>query len=84
MVKTIRKESDERWNDNMNIEFQEITENELDEVISIYTYYAMNTTATFHAHKLSKAEMREIVISENQNTRHISSDLPAISADMSL
>lgn len=29
--------------------------------MDIYNYYVLNTTATFHGHALSKAEMREIV-----------------------
>lgn len=45
----------------MNIVFEEICDKYLSEVLSIYTYYVLNTTATFHAHALSESEMRELV-----------------------
>lgn len=47
------------------ITFDEIKEEHLDEVLKIYTHYVLNTNATFHAHALSKDEMRELVFFEN-------------------
>ncbi len=45
--------------------FEEIRKEYLPEVLSIYTYYVLNTTATFHAHALTEAEMSELVFFEN-------------------
>ena len=45
----------------MRLVFEELSEEFLPEVLSIYTYYVLNSTATFHAHVLSLDEMREIV-----------------------
>lgn len=45
--------------------FEEINERHLSEVLEIYNYYALNTTATFHAHALSTDQMRELVFFEN-------------------
>ncbi|HNX29676.1 MAG TPA: N-acetyltransferase family protein [Syntrophomonadaceae bacterium] len=53
----------------MNIIFEEMQEKHLGEVLSIYTYYVLNTTATFHDHELSESEMREIVFFENPKYR---------------
>lgn len=47
------------------ISFEKVSDETLPEVLKIYTYYVLNTTATFHAHALSEAEMREIVFFEN-------------------
>lgn len=49
----------------MNIVFEEMQEKYLSEVLSIYTHYVTNTTATFHAHALNESEMREIVFFDN-------------------
>lgn len=38
-----------------------MNEQYLDDVLQIYTHYVLNTTATFHAHSLTRAEMRDIV-----------------------
>jgi L-amino acid N-acyltransferase YncA len=47
----------------MNIvKFEEILETHLEKVLEIYTYYVLNTTATFHAHALDLQEMKELVI----------------------
>ena len=43
------------------LEFQEIREEHLDEVLSIYNYYVEHSTATFHAHLQTREEMRGIV-----------------------
>ncbi|TCL61462.1 phosphinothricin acetyltransferase [Hydrogenispora ethanolica] len=43
------------------VTFEELREESLPEVLAIYTHYVQNTTATFHAHALSLAEMREVV-----------------------
>lgn len=47
------------------IKFEEIQETHLTKVLEIYTYYVLNTTATFHAHALDLEEMRELVIFDN-------------------
>lgn len=44
--------------------FEEIREEHLPQVLDIYTYYVLNTTATFHTQPLSAAEMRELVFFE--------------------
>ncbi len=48
-----------------NITFCEIKDEHLTEVLEIYTYYVLNTNATFHAHALSLDEMRELVMFDN-------------------
>ncbi len=48
-----------------NIEFEEIRDEHLQSVLDIYTYYVLNTTATFHAHALCIDEMKQIVYFEN-------------------
>ncbi len=45
--------------------FEELKEEYLPEVASIYNYYVLNTSATFHAHPLSTDEMRELVFFES-------------------
>lgn len=47
------------------ISFEKVSDETLPEVLKIYTYYVLNTTATFHAHALSEDEMREIVFFDN-------------------
>lgn len=42
-----------------------LTEDRLPEITSLYNYYVLNTTATFHAHPLSAGEMRELVFFDN-------------------
>ena len=49
----------------LDIVFEEMKEKYLSDVLSIYTYYILNTTATFHDHVLSENEMREIVFFED-------------------
>jgi L-amino acid N-acyltransferase YncA len=44
-----------------NYHCREMEERYLDAVHQIYTYYVLNTTATFHARPLTREEMREIV-----------------------
>ncbi|WP_010249811.1 GNAT family N-acetyltransferase [Acetivibrio cellulolyticus] len=46
----------------MNYEFEKVKEEYLPELLDIYTYYVLNTTATFHEKPLSISEMRELVI----------------------
>ena len=41
--------------------FEKMKEDYLDEVLQIYTYYVLNTTATFHANPPTREEMRELV-----------------------
>lgn len=45
--------------------FEEMTESYLPEVLEIYNYYVLNSTATFHSHPLTPAEMREILFFED-------------------
>ena len=45
--------------------FEEIQAEHLPDVREIYTYYILNSTATFHQHILSLAEMRELVFFDN-------------------
>jgi phosphinothricin acetyltransferase len=47
--------------------FTQINEGHLDQVLALYTYYVLNTSATFHARVLSREEMRELVFFENPN-----------------
>lgn len=46
--------------------FKEMKEDYLGEVLQIYTYYVLNTNATFHAHALTPEEMRKIVFFKNE------------------
>lgn len=41
--------------------FHEMKEEDLDNVLHIYSYYILNTTATFHSRLLTRDEMSEIV-----------------------
>lgn len=45
----------------MNIAFEELTDKDFAEIHSIYNYYVLNTTVTFHANVLSEDEMRTLV-----------------------
>jgi len=45
---------------------REMTEEYLDEVLQIYTYYVLNTTATFHSQPLTREAMREIVFFDTE------------------
>lgn len=49
----------------MNIKFEELNSEHLHEVLEIYTYYVLNTTATFHSSALTTDEMKELVIFDN-------------------
>lgn len=49
----------------MSIKFEELTLEHLSEVLKIYTYYVLNTTATFHSNPLTMNEMKELVIFDN-------------------
>lgn len=44
-----------------NVNIEELQEEHLRAVLDIYTYYILNSTATFHDHALTMDEMREIV-----------------------
>lgn len=46
--------------------FEEMREDHLDEVLQIYTYYVLNTTATFHANPPTREEMKDIVFFANK------------------
>lgn len=41
--------------------FEEIEENDLGEILDIYNYYVLNTTATWHFYPLDEAQMKELV-----------------------
>lgn len=45
--------------------FEVMTEVYLPQVLEIYNYYILNSTATFHYHPLTLAEMREILFFED-------------------
>jgi len=48
-----------------NIEFEKVKEEHLHDLLDIYTYYVLNTTATFHDKPLSIGEMKDLVIFED-------------------
>lgn len=47
------------------VKFEEAKEEHLQEVLDIYTYYVLNSTATFHKHIPTTEEMREILFFDN-------------------
>jgi phosphinothricin acetyltransferase len=47
------------------VEFHEMKPKYLQDVLDIYMYYVLNTTATFHMHTLDKKEMQELVFFDN-------------------
>lgn len=47
------------------IHMEELTEEHLKDVLDIYNYYVLNSTATWHYHTLTEEEMRQIVFSED-------------------
>lgn len=49
----------------MDISFKEMNNIYLKDVLDIYTYYVLNSTATFHAHGLSLQEMKELTFFDN-------------------
>lgn len=49
-----------------NYYFREMREEDLDQVLQIYTYYVLNSTATFHERPLTREEMREIVFFDSE------------------
>jgi phosphinothricin acetyltransferase len=48
-----------------HIIFEEVKEEHLQEILNIFTYYVINTTASFHKHNLTLSEMREVVFFDN-------------------
>lgn len=52
-----------------DIEFREIREEHLGEVLKIYNHYVENSTATFHMHALSADEMSSLVFFEDPKYR---------------
>lgn len=52
-----------------NVSFEEINLEHLPTVLDIYTYYVLNTTATFHAHAFNIEEFKGIVFFENEKYR---------------
>lgn len=45
----------------MRIKLQEITESDLNEIKSIYDYYILNSTATFHTDKITIEELKSFL-----------------------
>lgn len=48
-----------------NITFEEISNKHLKSVLDIYTYYVLNTTATFHDHQVTLDEMEALTMFDN-------------------
>lgn len=51
------------------IHFEELTAEQLPEAAAIYNHYVLNTTATFHAHRISTDEMSGILFFDNPKYR---------------
>lgn len=51
------------------IHFEKLTAEQLPEVAAIYNHYVLNTTATFHAHRITTDEMKAIVFFDNPKYR---------------
>ncbi len=49
----------------INCIFESVKEEHLPELLDIYTYYVLNTTATFHEKPLTTVEMKDLLIFEN-------------------
>ncbi len=49
--------------------FLEMTENHIIDVLEIYNYYILNSTATFHMHPLSKEEIKHLLFFDNPKHR---------------
>ncbi|MGE5582408.1 MAG: N-acetyltransferase family protein [Bacillota bacterium] len=47
------------------IDFQPAAEDQVPVLLSIYNYYILNSTATFHKHPLSRAEMKALLFSDD-------------------
>jgi phosphinothricin acetyltransferase len=47
------------------IAFQKYEEKHLADILDIYSYYVLNSTATWHFHTLDEAEMRALVFSDD-------------------
>lgn len=52
-----------------NVQIEELREEHLRQVLDIYTYYVLNSTATFHMHIPAPEEMREIVFFNNDRNK---------------
>ncbi len=50
-----------RVNNVPDITFEEVKLRHLPDLLEIYTYYVLNTTATFHARRITEKEMGQIV-----------------------
>jgi L-amino acid N-acyltransferase YncA len=48
-----------------NLEFKEISDEYLPEVLKIYNYFVLNTTVSFHTEARTLAEIKESVMSKN-------------------
>ncbi len=49
-----------------DIVFEEMKEEYLDEVLQMYSYYILNSTATFHIQVPNRSQMREMVFFDNE------------------
>ena len=45
---------------------EEIREEHIREVTDIYNYYVLNTTATWHAQKMTADDMKDLIVSDNE------------------
>ncbi len=52
-----------------NYHFREMDERYLDEVLKIYSHYVLNTTATFHDRRPTRAFMRKLVFFDRERYR---------------
>lgn len=48
-----------------NVTIEELREEDLKDILDIYNWYVLNTTATWHYHVLDEDEMRPLVFSES-------------------
>ena len=52
-----------------NVAIEELRKEHLKEILEIYNYYVLNSTATWHYHSLNEEEMSELVFSANERYR---------------
>lgn len=48
-----------------NLKINPVTEDDLSVLMSIYNFYILNSTATFHKHPLSREEMKQVLFFDN-------------------
>jgi L-amino acid N-acyltransferase YncA len=62
-----------------NYFFQEVKEEHISDLLEIYNYYVLNTTATFHSSPLTEDDMRKLVMfSDSKYRTFVISDKKAI------